>query len=173
MKIPLKGFIASLLLILVALLLIGGGAYVYAHNKHSNQSATTQATSTEQSSDNRPSITAVQNSTISIYSLVTINGTNFDPLGSYAGNSRVFVKLKNISNGQEGFIDEDNAQGSGQRFFSDHIYVSMAPLMYALSAMDNSHSPDKLIPVVPGQYLLSISVDGRGTSNTVPIVITK
>lgn len=45
-----QGFIAPLLLVLIALLLIGGGAYVYVHNRQANQSAsvdqTTQATST-------------------------------------------------------------------------------------------------------------------------------
>ncbi len=55
MKTLHKGFIAPLLLALIALLLIGGGAYVYVHNKQANQSAivsqTAQATSTAQTSD--------------------------------------------------------------------------------------------------------------------------
>ena len=50
MKISQKGFIAPLLLALIAILLIGGGAYVYVQNKQSNQpvvvSQTSQATST-------------------------------------------------------------------------------------------------------------------------------
>ncbi len=45
-----KGFIAPLLLALIALLLIGGGAYVYVHNKQASQSTvinpSAQATST-------------------------------------------------------------------------------------------------------------------------------
>ena len=40
MKISQKGFIAPLLLALIALLLIGGGAYVYIQNKQPNQPAT-------------------------------------------------------------------------------------------------------------------------------------
>jgi len=55
MKISQKGFIAPLLLALIALLLIGGGAYVYVQNKQGNQSvvvdSTTQATSTTQLQD--------------------------------------------------------------------------------------------------------------------------
>ena len=45
-----KGFIAPLLLALIALLLIGGGAYVYMQNKQANQLSTSsnQATSTQQ-----------------------------------------------------------------------------------------------------------------------------
>ena len=52
MKNSQKGFIAPLLLVLIAVLLIGGGAYVYTRNKSNNQSMvagqTTQATSTVQ-----------------------------------------------------------------------------------------------------------------------------
>ncbi len=46
-----RGFISPLLLALIAALLLGGGVYVYAHNKQANQSvvdASVQATSTAQ-----------------------------------------------------------------------------------------------------------------------------
>lgn len=56
MKTSHKGFISPLLLALIALFLIGGGAYTYMQKKQVNQSAvvttTTQATSTIQSQDN-------------------------------------------------------------------------------------------------------------------------
>ena len=54
MKTSQKGFISPLLLALVALLLAGGGAYVYVQNKQVKQSETvnsTTATSTAQTSD--------------------------------------------------------------------------------------------------------------------------
>jgi len=55
-----KGFIAPLLLALIALLLIGGGAYVYVQNKPANQpvtaSSTTQTTSAAQSQDDSDKI---------------------------------------------------------------------------------------------------------------------
>lgn len=49
-----KGFIAPLLLILVAILVFGGGAYTYVQNKQINQPVTVpQATSTAQTSDSQ------------------------------------------------------------------------------------------------------------------------
>lgn len=51
MKISHKGFIAPLLLALVALLLIGGGVYVYVQSKQTNQPIT--ATSTTQTSNSQ------------------------------------------------------------------------------------------------------------------------
>ena len=57
MGIPQKGFIAPLLLILLAVLLVSGGAYVYMQKNQASQSVTTnpatQTTSTTQTSDSQ------------------------------------------------------------------------------------------------------------------------
>lgn len=57
MKTSQKGFITPWLIALVAILLIGGGVYLYVHNKQSNQpmavNPTTQATSTAQATNSQ------------------------------------------------------------------------------------------------------------------------
>ena len=56
MNIPSKGFVAPLLLILLAVLLVGGGVYAYMHNKQGTSTTDTanQATSTAQTSNSQP-----------------------------------------------------------------------------------------------------------------------
>ncbi|MEK7126140.1 MAG: hypothetical protein AAB517_00115 [Patescibacteria group bacterium] len=188
MKNTQKGFIVPLLLIVIALFLAGGGAYVYTQNKQENSSVIS-------SNQAVPSTAQTSNSTALpvIYSIsptrivpwnpekgsgtkFTIAGKNFDYVypSSCDPNScktseclqqeclqknHVFFKITD-SNGRTLIQEDYPSLGPGN--FS--IIETMPSLAY-----NGNHAWE---PVLPGKYSFSVSVDGRGTSNSVPITIT-
>jgi len=180
-----SGFIAPLLLVFIAVLLIGGGAYVYTQNKQENPSAisSNQATSTSQIADSSalPVIFSVSPTRIvpwgkSSGTKFTITGKNFDyvypsscdPYSCKTNEclqqeclqqNHVFFKITN-SSGHSLIVEDYPSLGPGDFSVTEII---------GSSAYNGNHAWE---PVLPGQYLLNVSVDGRGTSNSVPITIT-
>lgn len=94
MKTTQKGFIVPLLLALVAVLVLGGGAYVYVQNNQTNQPAT--ATSTTQIlnvNNSVPTINSVATSTDHDSINVIISGSNFTDFSivEYLSNGKHIV----------------------------------------------------------------------------------
>ena len=109
MKTSQKGFISPLLLALIAILLVGGGVYVYVQKKQTSQQATvsetTQATSTAQTITEESTTTATftgyyaQKQVREIYDGEDFGVKNCDTFIAYKSNDPLFQFLSNWSPG--------------------------------------------------------------------------
>ena len=140
------------------------------------QQQTGQITSTTQ-----PVITSVNPLTSSIGYALTIKGTNFDPVGGYVGNgwisnSHVFVNIQQVlamgALGKIGVLWEGGSAG-GNTSTSNLITVPNIPSQICKgSEIGMGDCPaDKLMTLTPGNYIISVQVSGRGTSNSIPFSI--
>ncbi len=179
MKNQNKGFVVSAILGAIALLIIGG-LYVYENKKvESPASINNLSTETSPATTTNPVISLVSSATTPIGSSVTIKGTNLDPLGGYSGigwmtSPHIFVKIKNKDTGQVTILWRGGAPASdGPHPISNKITFTLPQSICMINADGAGGCPaDRYTKITPGQYSLSVSVDGRGTSNALSLAVT-
>ncbi|GEM_PF-3153445 len=173
---PQKGFIVPLLLILIALILAGGGAYVFMQKKVTEpvtEAPVTQTTSSAQTAAT-PIISSVTPSEGILTwgydsgTPITITGTNF----TYRCTSDVCTQQPHVfvhiidSNGHTNIVGNN---GPGSATYPNMVFtINASGTAISLAAIPF----DIGTGISPGKYLLSVSVDGMGTSNEYPITIT-
>ena len=176
MKTSPKGFISPLLLALIALLVLGGGAYVYIQNKQGNQSDT--------SSTALPVIYSISPTRIVPWNPEKGSGTKFTVAGKnfdyvypsscdpmYSCETSECLQQECLQKNHVFFKITDN---NGHTLIQED-YPSLGPGDFSITETMPSlawNGTNAWEPVLPGQYSFSVSVDGRGTSNSVPITIT-
>jgi hypothetical protein len=197
-----KGFIVPLITAIVALLIVGGVYIVLKNNQNKqitasvpinvsvaasttipNSTTTPQTNNTSVKSSgvtsaNAPKINSLSPSTITIGLTgdIVINGSNFDPLGGYAGigwltHSHVFVMVKNNSNGQMGILWEGGSQGGATSTANQITAVVYGSICMVSQVAAGECPSDKIMTITPGQYSLYVTVDGRGASNFVLLTV--
>ncbi len=115
----------------------------------------------------KPIINSVLPQEASIGLTIVIAGENFDPIGEtatigWATHSHVVVYMEN-SQGEKGILFAEVSPPT-----KNQITVTIDSEVCTVLPAANFCAP---MSVTHGRYLLSISVDGRGTSNEVPISI--
>ena len=142
------------------------------------QTNNTSVKSSVVASANAPKINSISPSTITIGLTgdIVINGSNFDPLGGYAGigwltHSHVFVMVKNNSNGQTGILWEGGSQGGATSTANQITAVVYGSICMVSQVAVGGCPSGKIMMITPGQYSLYVIVDGRGTSNSVQLAV--
>jgi len=108
-------------------------------------------------------------------SLLTISGSNFDPVGAYSGigwftHSHVIVYAQN-ENGEKGVLWEGGSQG-GKTSSSTEIMAPLGSPICMLSEVGlGGCPPGKKMSLESGPVSLTVWVDGRGESASVPLTI--
>jgi len=115
----------------------------------------------------KPIINSVLPQEASIGSTIVIVGENFDPIGEtatigWATHSHVVVYMEN-SQSEKGILFAEVLPPA-----KNQITVTIDSEVCTVLPAANFCDP---MPVTPGQYSLTVSVDGRGISNEVPISI--
>jgi len=176
MKNPRNGFVLPLLLVLALILFVGGGLSLYTQNKEVD-------TSTIKSPEATPAAQIENSSAVPTISLIEpsdgiltwgydpgtpliITGSNFTYECDATCDSKphVFVHITN-SEGTTYVVGNNGPTGLSypQMLFS----VDSAGVTISLPAIPFDIGPG----ISPGNYYLSVSVDGKGTSNKYPITI--
>lgn len=151
---------------------------VVPQNTSTNNSQNSQSNSAIPASNTNPEINLVSSAIAPIGSTITIQGTNLDPLGGYPGigwltNSHIFVTIKNKNTGQAAILWEGGSQG-GENPVSKKITAVLSQSLCMISEVAAGGCPsEKNMTVAPGQYALSVSVDGRGSSNIISLTVTE
>ncbi len=175
MEISQREFIVRSLIAFAVVLLIGGGVYVYVQNKQVQftQNTSSQATSTAQTASSvSPIINRINPSPASIGSKISIMGNNFDwiiPVDCHGNGClsrpHIFVYLSGKTFKDAILFENGNYNNSKQ------VTVKIKSSLCTRSQINGM--PCNSVKVIPGQYTVSVNVDGRGTSNSFPITITK
>ncbi len=197
MKNTQKGYVVPALLGIIALLIIAFIVYIYNDKKSGSPAQETETAQTQSeasgqntqnptvtttgeipnatSSDALPNIAILNPSSVPLLSSFKINGTKFDAVGGegngWLNSSHIFVKITN-SGGQTGILWEGGSQG-GKASSPNQIEVGAIPkTICTISEVGTGGCPDnKKMEVALGKYNLYVTVDGRGTSNTVPLTV--
>ncbi len=103
MKVTQKGFIVPLLIIIIAVLILGGGLYVYQRNK---QSDSTQTSNTS-TSIGKPIVTSVKANMSTIGLLMTITGHGFT-----TESNVIYIDDTVVDNGQPRSSDSNQIYGA-------------------------------------------------------------
>jgi hypothetical protein len=189
-----RGSIALILVAIIALLAIGGGAYYEIQQKAASQQtqAPTQTQPTQQTStatdvplptsDASVTILSVTPSFAAVGSTITIKGSHFDPLERYAGNEWISnthtnVYIKN-GKGQTQVLWSGNEPDKPATKVIDTIQVSIPSGMPCVGDSGSGGCWPGAYEIIPGNYQIYVTVDGRGadgrigTSNSVPLTIS-
>ncbi len=125
---------------------------------------------------NLPIISSVSPSAVPLLSGFVISGSNFEPLGAYVGNgwlthSHVLVKIAD-RNGKTGILWEGGSQGGNTSTANQIIIGGIPRQICVLSELAvGGCPPEDEMPVELGNYSLTVAVDGRGTSDPVPLTV--
>lgn len=139
-----------------------------------NNSSNSSTNNSAQTSKN-PIISLVSSASAPIGSTIIVKGSNLDPLGGHQGigwltHSHIFVNIKN-SVGQTAILWEGGSQG-GPAPISNRISATLSQSLCVISEEAAGGCPSyQYLAITPGQYYLSVSVDGRGASNVIPITV--
>jgi hypothetical protein len=127
-----------------------------------------------------PQISLITSTTALIDSTIIIQGTNLDPIvGNSMGNgwlthSHVFVGIKNVNTGESAILWEDLSPNGIRASISNKISAVISRSLCTYSYVEEgtgSCGANGHMEITPGQYLLSVSVDGRGTSNSIALTV--
>jgi len=132
-------------------------------------------------STSSPVISSVTPSIIDIGSSITITGSNFEPVGGWVGNGWIgnphtFVQLTNSSGKVIVTIWSGNEPDETPNPITNSITLTVPSSACTATAGQvagyGGCPPSDSVTLVPGSYTLTVSADGRGTSNTFPITIS-
>lgn len=121
-----------------------------------------------------PHIDSLVPSSVSIGSTVTISGRNFDwiPPTPCEGNGCAMRSEQPVSVTLTNSSNQSQVLWLGNRDSIGTIPVTVPPGQPCVFANGIGGCARGAYVITPGQYSLSVSVDGRGKSNSVPITIT-
>lgn len=171
-----KGFVPLLILIIIAVVAIGGGVYVYQQNK-SSLVPTQQSVKTTDSSKNTniPSIASATPSILHTSQELTISGSNLDPVNfsgegnGWVSHSQVIVYMQN-SAGQSGILWEEEGDQIVSTAKSIHLTLPSKICKYSVIGAGICGDND-FIQITPGTYSIKVYVAGRGTTNSLDMKV--
>ena len=140
---------------------------------HKNQSTNDILPSIISISPAAVSMNRLNKSPIAIGTDIVIKGQNFGPLGGYVGNEWIsnphtFVWITN-SGGKSVVLWAGNEPDITPTPITNYITVNI-PSEVCVNC--NLYQGFGRMTIVPGDYLIQLKVDGRGSSNIVPLTIT-